>query len=71
MKNTEVEKIYYWSALVGQLGRSKNSRSYFKNVLCCSLPNVTPHKKFHPNRMKNTEVQKLKKKKKISKIRQS
>jgi len=67
MKNTEVEKIYYWSALVGQLGRSKNSRSYFKNVLCCSLPNVTPHKKFHPNRMKNTEVQKLKKKKRFQK----
>ena len=57
MKNTEVEKIHYWLALVGQLGRSKNSRSHFKDILCCSLPNVTPHKKFHPNRMKNTEVQ--------------
>ena len=57
MKNTRVEKIGYWSALVGQLGRSKNSRSHFKNILCCSLPNVTPHNKFHPNRMRNTEVQ--------------
>ena len=57
MKNTEVEKIHYWSALVGQLGRSKNSRSHLKSILCCSFPNVTPHNKFHPNRMKNTEVQ--------------
>jgi len=57
MKITEVEKINYWSALVGQLGQSRNSRSHFKNFLCCSFPNVTPHKKFHPNRMKNTEVQ--------------
>ena len=57
MKNTRVEKIGYWSALVGQLGRSKNSRSHFKNIVCCSLPNVTPHNKFHPNRMRNTEVQ--------------
>ena len=31
MKNTEVEKIHYWSALVGQLGRSKNSRSQFEH----------------------------------------
>ena len=57
MKNTRVEKIDYWSALVGQLGRSKNSRSHFKNIVCRSLPNVTPQNKFHPNRMKNTEVQ--------------
>ena len=42
MKKIEVEKIHYWSALVGQLGRSKNSRSHFKNILCCSFPNVTP-----------------------------
>ena len=56
MKNTRVEKIGYWSALVGQLGWSKNSHSYFKNILCCSLLNVTPHNKFHPNWMKNTEV---------------
>ena len=55
--NTKVEKTHYWSALVGQLGRSKNSRSHSKNILCCSFPNVTPRNKFHPNRMKNTEVQ--------------
>jgi hypothetical protein len=59
MKNTEVEKIHYWSALVGQLGWSKNSRSHFEDILCCSFPNVTPHKKFHHNRMKNTEVSKF------------
>ena len=47
MKNTEVEKIRYWTALVGQLGRSKNSRSYFKHILCCSLPTVTPRNKFY------------------------
>ena len=57
MKNTRVEKIGYWSALVGQLGWSKNSRSYFKNILCCSFPNVTPHNKFNPNWIRNTEVQ--------------
>ena len=57
MKNTEVEKIRYWSALVGQLGWSKDSHSHFKHILCSSLPNVTPHNKFYPNRMKNTEVQ--------------
>ena len=57
MKNTRVEKIGYLSALVGQLGQSKNSRSHFKNILCCSLPNVTPHNKFHSNWMKNAEIQ--------------
>ena len=40
MKNTEVEKIHYWLALVGQLGWSKNSRSHFKNILGCSFPNT-------------------------------
>ena len=35
MKNTEVEKIHYWSALVGQLGWSKNSRSHLKNINWC------------------------------------
>merc|ERR1712002_425058 len=56
MKNTEVEMIHYWSALVGWLDWSKNSHSHshFKLILCCSLPNVTPHNKFYPNRMKNT-----------------
>ena len=56
MKNTEVKKICYQTALVGLLGRSKNSCSYSKLILCCSLPNVTPYNKFQPNRMKNAEV---------------
>ena len=43
-------------ALVGLLGRPKNSCSYSKLILCCSLPNVTPLTKFQPNRMKNAEV---------------
>ena len=33
MKNTEVEKIRYLSALVGRFGRSKNSRSDLKLLL--------------------------------------
>ena len=57
MKNAEVEKIRHWSALVGQLGRSKNSRGHLKLILCCSLPDAILHIKFHLNRMKNTEVQ--------------
>ena len=56
MKNAEAEKIRHWSALVGQLGRSKNSCGHLKLILCCSLPHVIPHIKFHLNRMKNTEV---------------
>ena len=56
MKNAEVEKIRHWSALVGQFGRSKKSRGHLKLMLCCSLPNIIPHIKFHLNRMKNTEV---------------
>ena len=56
MKNAEVEKIRHWSALVGQLGRSKNSRGHLKLILCCSLPDIIPRIKFHLNRMKNTEV---------------
>ena len=56
MKNAEVEKIRHWSALVGQLGRSKKSRGHLKLILCCSLPDIIPHIKFHLNRMKNTEV---------------
>ena len=54
MKNAEVAMIRHWSALVGQLGWSKNSRGHLKLILCCSLPNVIPHIKFHLNRMKNT-----------------
>ena len=45
-KHTEVEKMHYWSALVGYMGWSKNSRSYFKRILCCSLSNVTPITNF-------------------------
>ena len=56
MKNAEVEKICHWSALVGQLGWSKDSRGHLKLILCCSLPNIIPHIKFHLNRMKKTEV---------------
>ena len=47
----------YYKALGGQLGWLKNSHSHFKLILCCSLPNVTPQKKFHPNRMKNAKIQ--------------
>ena len=43
--------------MVGQLGGSKNSHSYLKLILCCSLPNVIHHIKFHANRMKNTDFQ--------------
>ena len=42
--------------MVGLLGRPKNSCSYSKHILCCSLPNVTPYNKFQPNRMKNAKV---------------
>ena len=56
IKNTEVKKIRYQTALVGLLGRPKNSCSYSKLILCCSLPNVTPYNKFQPNRMKNAKV---------------
>ena len=55
MKNAEVKKICHWSALVGQLGPSKNS--HLKLSLCCSLSDVIPHFKFPQNWMKNTEVQ--------------
>jgi len=56
MKNAEVEKIRHWLALIGQLGRSKNSLGLLKLISCCSLPDVIPHIKFHLNRMKNTEA---------------
>ena len=46
IKNTEVEKIRCWWALVGQLVWSRNSRSHSKQILCCSLPNVTPITNF-------------------------
>ena len=57
MKNAEVAKIRHWSALVGQLGRSKNSRGHLKLILCCSLPNVIPHIKFHLNRIKSKDFE--------------
>ena len=53
IKNAEVKKIRYQTGLVGLLGRPKNSYSYSKLILCCSLPNVTPYNKFQPNWMKN------------------
>ena len=59
MKNTEVKKIHYWSALVGQLGRSKNNHSHLKLILSCSLLKVILYIKFHINWMKNTEVKKI------------
>jgi hypothetical protein len=59
MKNTKVEKIGYLSASVGPLGESKNSRSHFKLILYCFLPNISPQTKFNQNWMKNTEVEKI------------
>ena len=56
MKNTKVENICFCSALEGQLGWSKNSRVHLKLILCCSLPDIISHIKFHLNRIKNTEV---------------
>ena len=43
--------------LAGRAGRSKNGRSHFKLILCCFWAIISPHTKFHPNRMKNTEVE--------------
>ena len=57
--NEKKEKIHHWSVLVGQLGPLKNSRSHLTLILCCSLPDVIPHIKFHLNRMKNAEVAKI------------
>ena len=57
MKNAEFEKIRHWLALVGPLGRSKNSRGHLKLILCCSLPNVIPHTKFYLKWMKNKDFQ--------------
>ena len=50
-------KKYSPVSFVKSVGLVKNSRSHLKLILCCSLPNVIPHIKFHLNRMKNTEVQ--------------
>ena len=54
MKNAEVEKIRHWSALVGQLGRSKKSCGHLKLILCCSLPDIIP-KSNEKHRSCNTE----------------
>ena len=43
--------------LAGWAGRSKNGRSHFKLILWCFWAIISPHTKFHPNRMKNTEVE--------------
>ncbi len=48
------QKIVIW--LVGLVGQ-KNGRSQLKLILCCFWVNISPHSKFHPNRMKNTEVE--------------
>ena len=51
-------KIFcYWSVLVGWGGRAKNGRSYFKLNLCSFWAIISLHTKFHPNLMKNTEVE--------------
>ena len=49
--------FHFWSILVGRVGRSKNGRRYFKLILCYFCLTISPHTKFHPNRMKNTEVE--------------
>ena len=51
MKNAEVQKIRHWSAMIGQLGRSENNRSHFKNIppLFFPLPIVPlSHSVFPP-----------------------
>ena len=55
INHIDVKKICYQTALVGLLGRLRNSSSYSKLILCYSLPDVTPHNKFHPNWMKNAK----------------
>ena len=40
----------FWS------GRPKNYRSHIKLILCCFCPIISPHTKFHQNRMKNRKV---------------
>ena len=56
LKNTEVENFHFWSILVGQGGRPKNSRRHFKLNLCCFCPIISSHTKFHPNWTKTIEV---------------
>ena len=60
-KNTEVRNFHFWSILVGRAGRSKNGRRHIKLIQCCFWPlhPYSPYTKFHPNRMKNTEVENI------------
>ena len=44
---------------LGSGSYQKISRSYIKLILCCFLPNSCPNTEFHPNRIKNIEVQKI------------
>ena len=37
--------------------KTSRSRRHLKHIICCSLPNVTPHDKFHSNQMKSAEIQ--------------
>ena len=59
MKNAEVENCHYWSGLVGQAGRLKNGRMHLKLILCCLWAIISPHAKFHPNWIENTEVKEI------------
>ena len=54
-KNAEVKNFHYWSVLVGRAGRSENGRRHFNLILCCFWAIISPHTKFHPNWIKNTE----------------
>ena len=45
------------SVWVCQAGRSKNCCRHFKLILCCFWSIISPHTKFHPNPMKNAEVE--------------
>ena len=56
-QKTRKLEFHFWSISVGRASRSKNGRRYFKLILCCFCPIISPHTKFHPNWMKNTEVE--------------
>ena len=59
MINAEVGKIRQWSALLGQLGWSKNRFSHFKLILFCFQPNISSQTKSNQSWMKNPEVEKI------------
>ena len=42
--DSEVEMIRHWLAFVGLLGRSKNSCSHFKLILCCFFAQFYPRR---------------------------